>query len=456
MHIESRHEIGSPEPQSKLRRMRVSVIREEFLALTGHAYKAILLNQLYYWTQKVKDFDEMLQEEKNRDLEMESELRHGWIYKSAPDFLKETLLTVSKYTFYRHMNYLIEKGWVETKDHPTHAWDKTTFYRLNLEKIYHDLQLLGYELPAVFQETYQKMAQTFMLHSETSKLQNATYNKITDKNEDQNDLIFFKDSYTEKSVRAGARDINDIKSQEENEVSDIKTFIEIWNETVKKELPLASHREESLKEVIRDHFHNNDEEWIEFCEKVKTNDSLMGDNPSKWCICLDWAAQSKNIVKIIKRFKETERDSQPVLMKKDEALIEEALTHIEKIQDHIWKETCKKILHNWGPGANVRYDSPYYEGLYKKKGQSRSDLETFLVSKLWEAKVGSINDKVALLWMSTETEFYYKTYYQEATLTILSEISPVIRRVTWTTDQKRFDDHWQYFEDREGEKRRDG
>ncbi len=43
---------------------QVSLIRGELVALTGNHFLAIVLNQLLYWTQRVKDFDLMLEEEK--------------------------------------------------------------------------------------------------------------------------------------------------------------------------------------------------------------------------------------------------------------------------------------------------------------------------------------------------------------------------------------------------------
>ncbi len=42
------------------------VIKEELVALTGDATKAIILNQLLYWSQRTRDFDKFLDEEKSR------------------------------------------------------------------------------------------------------------------------------------------------------------------------------------------------------------------------------------------------------------------------------------------------------------------------------------------------------------------------------------------------------
>ncbi|MGC8483798.1 MAG: hypothetical protein ACP5OE_09170, partial [Thermodesulfobium sp.] len=46
------------------RALKVSIVREEFVELTGDPLVAIVLNQLFYWTQRVKDFDLLLEEER--------------------------------------------------------------------------------------------------------------------------------------------------------------------------------------------------------------------------------------------------------------------------------------------------------------------------------------------------------------------------------------------------------
>lgn len=446
---------------SIMRRMRVSVIREEFLELTGHAYKAILLNQLYYWTQKVKDFDEMLLEEKNRDPDNEKELRHGWIYKSAPDFLKETLLRVSKFTFYRHMNYLIEKGWVETKGHPTHAWDKTTFYRLNLEAIHRDLNVLGYELPAVFQETYQKMTETFMLHNETSMLQNATYNKTTDKNKQDIDKdILLKHCFKERRVRVDARDKDNIKeSQGKKLVLDIKSLIKTWNDLILPDDILLEEREDWLLDVVSEFFHESPTEWYMFCQKIKETPSLLVKKDDKQIVCLNWISKRENVLKIINGFREMDKLPPPILRKKDEELQEVALGHIDTIKDPIWKKICKEAFLNWAPESHYSFSSPNFSAQMKRNGQNRNDIETFLKVKLWEAKLGTIQDKVTLIYIPDGIPYNqasnYKFPYHRAIETILFHFHPDIKRLNDTRDIKIFDDHCKFYEGTDGEKRRD-
>ncbi len=85
--------------------LKVAVIREEFVALTGNPFQAVVLNQFLYWLQRVNDFDQFLQEEQKRKPEGQVSLRHGWIYKKAGELAEETLLCVSDVTMWRIITY---------------------------------------------------------------------------------------------------------------------------------------------------------------------------------------------------------------------------------------------------------------------------------------------------------------------------------------------------------------
>lgn len=444
MEVESRTEIISS--KNHFQRLRVSLIREEFLELTGHPYKAILLNQLYYWTQKVKDFDEMLKEEQERQINNDIELRHGWIYKSAKDFVHETLLNVSKHTFYRHMNYLLEQGWVETKSHPTHAWDKTTFYRLNLDKIYEDLQEIGFELPAVFQDSYRrvppKAAEMFMSHYATSNSHYATYNKTTDKNTDIEKDILFKDTYIKESERASARNINDLKSQEEKIEFDMKIFIDAWNDCLTTKEKLSEGEEESLKDSIEKLFQGDIEKWKNFCGHITQNDFLMGREEAEnkkrdkeWKISMKWISQLKNMTKIMEGFdrakKKEQKESLP--LKKEDKLMKEALKQIETIKDPYWKEVCNEVLLKWG----YKESQPFGTSFCLRMQPNIEDLNAFLNSKLCQAELINLDDRIASLRILVEGKgFFERRLYGKPYTDLLKDIikrsHPHIKSITTT------------------------
>lgn len=125
------------------------VLREEFVALTKEPLVAIVLGQLLYWTQRVKDFDLFLKEEKFFNPDCNVSPRHGWIYKTANDLVIETMICVDRTTMRRYLKTLMDCGWLEERSHPTHRWDKTSQYRLNLRKLQEDLLPLGFELPGI-------------------------------------------------------------------------------------------------------------------------------------------------------------------------------------------------------------------------------------------------------------------------------------------------------------------
>jgi DNA-binding MarR family transcriptional regulator len=134
--------------ESKLKR---AVIKEELVALTGDYIKAILLNQLIYWSEHMKGVDLFIKEEQERlsNHEMsygEFECSRGWIYKKAEDLSEETMLNLSHQTVHRNLNQLIEKGFISKRNNPKYKWDRTIQYRVNIAKIQYELNKIGYNL----------------------------------------------------------------------------------------------------------------------------------------------------------------------------------------------------------------------------------------------------------------------------------------------------------------------
>lgn len=131
---------------SDLKRLKRATIKEELVKLTGDFKLAVVLNQIIYWSERVRDFDEFIKEEIQRTNDEENELLNGWIYKKAEDLAEETMLSVDRRTMSNYLNALVENGWLETRNNPNKNWDRTKQYRVNLKKIQHDLHKLGYSL----------------------------------------------------------------------------------------------------------------------------------------------------------------------------------------------------------------------------------------------------------------------------------------------------------------------
>ncbi|KAB2832260.1 MAG: MarR family transcriptional regulator, partial [Caedimonadaceae bacterium] len=133
---------------------QVAVIRKEFVMLTGDPFSAVILNQLMYWTQRVRDFDLLLKEECTFRPDCNVPPRHGWIYKTAHDLIEETLLGISHPTMRKYLKLLIDRGWIDERAHPIDKWNKTTQYRVNLRKLQEDLMAIGRNLPLVYLKAF--------------------------------------------------------------------------------------------------------------------------------------------------------------------------------------------------------------------------------------------------------------------------------------------------------------
>lgn len=133
-----------------MKKLKRSVIKEELVELTGDFKKAVILNQMIFWSERVNDFDEFIEEERNRmeshgeDLTMR--LQNGWIYKSAEELSEETMLGLSPKNMRSHIKELVKNGWLDERTNPHYKWDRTKQYRVNIVKIQRDLYKLGYAL----------------------------------------------------------------------------------------------------------------------------------------------------------------------------------------------------------------------------------------------------------------------------------------------------------------------
>lgn len=137
-------------PAARTEASDVSIIRREFVDLTGDHFRAVILNQLLYWTQRVKDFDLLLEEERQFQPDCNVSPRHGWIYKTADELNEETMLGISHPTMRKYLKLLIDQGWIDERANPVERWNKTTQYRVNIRKIQTDLSIRGHTLPHVY------------------------------------------------------------------------------------------------------------------------------------------------------------------------------------------------------------------------------------------------------------------------------------------------------------------
>lgn len=171
------------------RKLKRVPIKEELVALTRDFIKALALQQFLFWSERVDDFDAFIIEEKTRNPEVEIELHHGWIYKSAKDLHRELMFgkSLSSATVRRRISELVEDGFLGERNNPNNNWDRMLQYRPNILFIQTELQKLGYALdgyPLVLTNnafcTVQKgsfTVQNDILHSEEAITETTTKDK---------------------------------------------------------------------------------------------------------------------------------------------------------------------------------------------------------------------------------------------------------------------------------------
>jgi DNA-binding MarR family transcriptional regulator len=132
--------------QNNQKKLKRAVLKEELIALVGNHVQAVILNQFIYWSERTKDVDQFLEEERKRNPEAGIDLTYGWIYKSAEELTGEIMLSLSPATVRRHINKLVEVGYLDRRNNPKYKWDRCLQYRPNILKIQRELQAIGYSL----------------------------------------------------------------------------------------------------------------------------------------------------------------------------------------------------------------------------------------------------------------------------------------------------------------------
>ena len=126
---------------------RLFLFQGELMDLTGDPSSASILGQLVHWSQKVRNFELFVAEEKRNVLLPYPSFSHGWFEKSDQELIEETMLSITISSLHETLNYLIECGWVRTRVYLQDTEERTTQYRVNLRRLCADLHAQGYDLP---------------------------------------------------------------------------------------------------------------------------------------------------------------------------------------------------------------------------------------------------------------------------------------------------------------------
>ncbi len=365
---------------------QVSVIRKELVALTGNHFRAVILNQLLYWTQRVKDFDLLLVEERSFCSDLDRVPCHGWIYKTANELNEETMLGLSHPTIRKYLKQLVEQGWIYERAHPYNKWNKTTQYRVNLKKVQEGLVARGCSLPATlvrtfssFQEGEAKLPTPAPSNEETTNVKNlhsdenstdtllsplpsskksTNVRNLQPKEEDfdsnvrnlhSNVRIFHSNvenlrSNTENTTKIITKNTNRKHTQRTCARGFFDEIHEIWKTHIGQDVCLTSERKRQLKSILAVHFQNDFQLWDQFCERVKTSPFLMGGGPRKWRVSLDWILVEENLLKVLEgNFDDPESFDQKKEETSETNRKEEISAILASIEDPIWMEWCSQL-----------------------------------------------------------------------------------------------------------------
>lgn len=429
---------------------QISLIRKELVALTDNHDKAIVLNQLLYWTERVKDFDLWLEEEKNFDPKNSGLPEYGWIYKTAKDLIKETLLCINRTTLRRYMTFLIQHGWVDERPNPSNKWDKTLQYRVNLKKIQSDLSALGRTLPDIYvkgfllEEEVSNTAEVPNAHFETSKNQNklskgqiipfGKRKRFSDEHKihSENHKASLEESKELPNVQNAPSKVQNDPSRVQNAPSNVRncTFIylnkdyskntnkehtqdgrvrevfnknsfdkilEIWKAYVGQEVHLTEERKRRLKLLLASYFQNDLNQWERFCERIKASPFLMGEGKRKWHVTIDWVLSEENLLKILEgNFDNPETLEQKKTKEAQKEREKEIHGALESIEDPLWKKWCTELI--FPPFLNAHGLRRESISLFELKGIANAWFDEFEGRLVWIASEGkSVLDRIQSL-----------------------------------------------------------
>jgi len=290
------------------KKLKRAVIKEELVVLTGDFVKAVLLNQFIYWSERIRDFDKFIEEERKRmekdGQEASFEKQSGWIYKTAEELSDEAMLGLSPQTIRRHLKELMDNGWIDERQNPKYKWDRTKQYRVNIIKIQKALQEIGYSLegyPLNFEETVQgcrsdNFGDTNLQNGE-SKIPKRKIKDTKMENQSKQSGGAIPETTTDTTSKT-TTDITTLSSDDDTTTS-YKKIVESYND-ICKSLPsvrIISDKRKKKMRVMAKEF--GLEDFIDVFQKAENSEFLSGKN-GRWNGCnFDWLINYNNFIKVI-------------------------------------------------------------------------------------------------------------------------------------------------------------
>lgn len=357
-HVDRGEERSSP---------RAVVIREEYVALTHNPLMAAVLNQLVYWSQRVSNFDRFIEEEQDNAAKGCHSSKHGWFYKTAQELLDETMLRASLATIRRYISNLVHKGWIQTRSNPKNEWDKTTQYRVNLNKLNSDLHKQGYTLPGFGAYTFASVTQNDSTKNKTPQ-KNSVSREIKDEDfrseasSAQNVHLDVNKMCTSKLTKGSSRSYKfegcntetttEITNKEHKRrtCEDLKREVfedaaAVWKRAVGQEVRYTLTRQRNLAKLLSLQFYGDFNKWHVLCERISDSSFLMGKGPRGWKVSLDWVLNEKNLHKVLEgNFDDSDYEEKKQKTAFQKGLSEKREALLESIENPLWREWCTQLL----------------------------------------------------------------------------------------------------------------
>lgn len=279
------------ETQKEPNKLKRTVIKEEFVELLGNINEAVVLNQMLYWSERIRDYDKFKEEEINRinnspeaknliknNSDEDSSFNHGWIYKSSEQLSDEVLLKVSGRTINNALNKLVQKKYLSVRNNPKHSWDRTKQYRVNLIQLQKDLLLLGFPL-----EGYSIPLENISngLETNSNASENISNGEEINSNgaEDSSNRLETNSNRSVENFQAIPEITTEITSETTTESTNTKKDLDDEGFLNNNKNDLSQEKETLFKRLVTSGFAIDDKVTFEFVDKTL---NLLADiNPSE-------------------------------------------------------------------------------------------------------------------------------------------------------------------------------
>lgn len=292
----------------EVKKLKRAIIKEEFVTITKDFMLAVILNQFVYWSDRVNDFDKMIEEERKiaskEGIELNQPLKHGWIYKKAEELIEETMLGISQTSMRNKIKLLVKMGFLTERDNPNYKWDHTKQYRVNFQKLKDELSKHGYSLQGykVLETPENIESQNLSFESQTATDRISKFELHNSEFEEQYQRLHSEITNKEKSIKEKVDSEKQSFSPsptEKKESGTCQKVVDSFNKTCTS-LPqvrsLTDKRKRAIKLILKKYSLKE----LETVFKKVEESAFLNGNSDKWSgATFDWILKESNFIKVL-------------------------------------------------------------------------------------------------------------------------------------------------------------